>query len=121
VVVAGHVFAPLRSGTFGSGAVSEMSAALLPCLTALLRIEVAETPRRLEHPVVVGAAPRAHAQVDCRTREALARIFTAQLDLDVLVHDRNPGIAAGITFLGAQQLVERTQVDHVPAPSRVTA
>src|SRR5919197_5276721 len=101
--------------------VSEMSRVAGAGLTApLLRVEIAEAPGRLEHPVVVGAAARADAKVDRGAREALAGVLAAQLQLDVLVHDRDAGVAARITLLGAQQLVELVQVGHARASSSLS-
>src|SRR5919198_4665029 len=86
----------------------------------LVRVEIAEAPGRLEHPVVVGAAARAGAKVDRGAREALAGVIAAQLDLDVLVHDRDAGIAARVAVLRAQQLVEPLEVRHASASSSVS-
>src|SRR4051794_40911129 len=95
------------------GAVGEMSPAAAAGLTArLVRVDVAEAAGRLEHPVVVGTAARADSQVDGGTREARAGVLAAQLDLDVLVHDGDAGVAARVALLGAQQLVELVQVGH---------
>lgn len=86
--------------------VSEMSPAPGAGLTDwLVRTDVAESTRGREYAVVIGAAAWAHAQVDGRPGEALARVLAAQLDLDVLVHDRNAGVAARIAVLGPQHLV----------------
>jgi hypothetical protein len=101
VLVAGHAWRSSRVRHLRCGAIGEMSALPRSGLTALLRIGVAEASSGLEYPVVIGATAGAYAYVDRRPREALARIVTSQLDLDVLVHDRTAGIAAGIAMLGS--------------------
>ena len=75
-------------------------------------VGIAEAPDRLEHAVVVGAAAGADAQVDRGAGEALAGILAAQLDLHVLVHDRDAGVAARVARLRAQQLVEVGPIGH---------
>src|SRR5215217_5058262 len=79
-----------------------------------LRIEIAEPPGGLEHPVVVGAAARADAEMDRRAREPLAGVLAAQLDLDVLVHDRHAAVAARVALLGSKELVELVRVHRAP-------
>ncbi len=76
------------------------------CVLLLLRIEVAEAPGGLEYPVMIRATPSAHAQMNGRPGETLARISTAELDLNVLVHDRSTGIAARVAWFGPQKVVE---------------
>jgi hypothetical protein len=85
-----------------------------------LAVDVCEAPGYLEHPVVVCAAAGADAEVDRRTREALGWILAAQLELDVLVHDRDPGVAARIAILGAQELVQSLKICHSRSSSSLT-
>jgi hypothetical protein len=54
---------------------------------------------------MICATPRADTQMDRHPGETLARILTAELDLNVLVHDRSAGVAACITFPGMQKLI----------------
>ena len=68
----------------------------------------------------IRATAWAHAQVNRRPGEAPARILTAQLDLDVLIHDRNAGIAARVALLSAEHLVERVKVGHALPSSSFT-
>jgi hypothetical protein len=58
--------------------------------------------------------------VDRGAREALAGVLAAQLDLDVLIHDRDAGVAPRIAFLRAQQLVEPVEVRHACASSSLS-
>jgi hypothetical protein len=68
---------------------------------------------------VVGAAAGADAQVDRRAGEAGAGVLAAELDLDVLVHDRQTSVAAGAAVLGAKQFVERAEIRHLFSSSPI--
>jgi hypothetical protein len=63
-------------------------------------------------PGVIGLATWTTPKVDRRTGEHARRILAGQLQLDVGVEDVLAGGAAGVSLLGAQDLVEATKIGH---------
>ena len=78
----------------------------------------AAPPRARHH----GRPDSPHIRADgSPCRGALAWVLAAELDLDVLVHDRRARIATGVSDFGAQKLVERIEVGHTCSPSSASA